>query len=800
MYAGNKILEDKLTDEQIRQFATHYYELLPYRNEETERYQNSRRIAAGDIIQSEYDYITKPVTKEIEVEGVTHEVVLRPPAEIKNIPIVEPGIRVLVSDVQHRPINFQATCVAESLIEEKESRLLQEFNKAMEVNLNQKIMAYQQKQQLIQMQTQAMQEEQDPNVIREISGYLNDLQVILNRESTLTSEEIQQLETFYTKTFKDLKELDVEHILKHHIESQNLRTKFARGFRELLTCGLEAEIYRITVNDSEGEIEYDLVYPENLVYPHIEDVMFIHELPYLKETFYLSRIEAQAFFEELGVEENPIYQYNRHDENEVFVDVNGNFISFNDHQIGSHNLQNENIAIERLCFKVNRNTKTGVVQDYYIAYFFEQEFIYGYEENNVLRDPQNKSKVWHPYAGWCKQPKYSYDSLVWKTRDIQELVNILHYKKTLLIVTSGVQGMIYDLSQKPESMELNELMYYLSNGIGFIETLDGDGRQKNNAFNQFGRFDQSLTGSIQAIDYSITMLKELAAELTGINAIRQGTLRPNDQVGSVQLAYNQSSTATEFYFANHEKVIELALTIGANLGNYVYNKGKVFTYRDKDVVQRLRIPKDRYNSESYVYIKSGVKSNRDLEMIKQAMQMRMAQAPMLDELTAFTEIIEADSVNQARNILLDYANLAEQKIRAQQEQGQAMQQQMQQQEQQLQAQLAQFQAQQEQQKEMLKAQVQQQLAQIKAQAEIQKAQMSMQEEQIKSQTDLQVQQMKSQSDKYSVDMETGVEAAYLEKEYKQINMEAKLQTISMFIERNQKAEEIRFRSKERVKD
>ena len=800
MITDNKILEEKLTDDLIRDYAEHYYELLPYRNEETERYQSSRKIAAGDITQSEYDYITRPVTKEIEVDGHVHEITLRPPAEIKNIPIVEPGIRVLVSDVQNRPINFDATCVSESLIEEKESRLIEEINKALEVSLNQKIMAYQQQQQLIAMQEQVLAEQQDPMMMQQIQAYLSDIKVILNRESSLTSKEIEELETFYNKSFKDLKEIDVEHILKHHIETQHLRVKFSRGFRELLTCGLEAEIYKITVNEAEKNIEYDLVYAENLVYPHVEDVMFLHELPYLKEVFFMSRIEAQSFFDELGVENNPVYQYNRHNENQVFVDTDGNFVAFNNHQIGSHNLRNENVAIEKLSFKVNRKTSTGVVQDYYVAYFYEQEFVYGEEEVHVLRDPQNKSKVWHPYAGWCKQPKYSYDSLVWKTRDIQELVNILHYKKTLLIVTSGVQGMIYDLSQKPESMELNELMYYLSNGIGFIETLDGDGRPKNNAYNQFGRYDQSLTSSIQAIDYSIQMLKDLAAELTGINAIRQGTLRPNDQVGSVQLAYNQSSAATEFYFANHEKVVELALTFGANLGNYVYNDGKVFTYRNKDIVERIRLPKGRYESESYIYIKSGVKSNRDLEMIKQAMQMRMAQAPMLDELTAFTEIIEAESVNTARNILLDYANLAEQKVRAQQEQNQGMQQQIMQQQQQMEQQLAQFNAQQQQQLEMIKGQVQQQIQQIRSQTEMQKAQMSMQEEQMRSQTSLQVQQMKSQSQKYSDDMETGVEAAYLEKEYKQLDMEARLQTISMFIDQNNKAEKIDIRSKERVKD
>ena len=799
MNGFNRIKEDYLTDDEIEMYARHYYDLLPYRNEDGEKYHQSRRIAAGDILQEEYNYITRPVTKEIELEGQIHQVELRPPAEIKNIPIVEPGIRVLVSDVQNRPINFDVNCVSEDVIEQKESMVINDFNKAIEIGLRQKLAAFNQQQQLLAMQQQALQEQQDPQLVQQINEYINEVNNILNRETALTNKELEELEVYFTKTFKDLKELDVEHILKHHIDSCNLNIKFARGFREMLTCGLEAEIYRISVNQNEEKIDYDIVYAENLVYPHVDDLMFLEELPYLKEVFYMSRVDAEMFFENIGVD-NPVDMYHHKDENAVFVDKDGQFVEFNTHQYGNNDLKNENIAIEKIMFKVNRRSNGKIIQDLYEAYFFEEEYKIGMLHQYPLRDPEDLSKVQMPYAGWCKQPKYNYDSLVWKTRDIQELVNILHYKKTLLIVTSGVQGMIYDLSQKPESMELNELMYYLSNGIGFIETLDGDGRPKNNAYNQFGKYDQSLSGSIQAIDYSIQMLKDLAAELTGINAIRQGTLRPNDQVGSVQLAYNQSSVATEFYFANHEAIVEKALSYAANLGNYIYNKGKVFTYRDRNVVQRIRLPKNRYDSNSIIYVKSGVKANKNLEMIKQAMQMRMAQAPMLDELTAFTEIIEAESVNTARNILLNYAELAEQKVRAQQEQGQAMQQQMMQQQQQVEQQLAQFNAQQQQQLEMIKGQVQQQIQQLRSQTEIQKAQMSMQEEQIKSQTALQVQQMKSQSDKYSDDMETGVEAAYLEKEYRQLDMEARLQTISMFIDQNKKAEKIDIRSKERVKD
>ena len=74
--------------------------------------------------------------------------------------------------------------------EQKESMVLNDFNKAIEIGLRQKLAAFNQQQQLLAMQQQALQEQQDPQLIQQINEYINEVNNILNRETALTNKEL----------------------------------------------------------------------------------------------------------------------------------------------------------------------------------------------------------------------------------------------------------------------------------------------------------------------------------------------------------------------------------------------------------------------------------------------------------------------------------------------------------------------------------------------------------------------------------------------------------------------------------
>lgn len=783
----DEIVNNYLSDDDKEMYANHFYTLL--KDGVHKDYDKNRRFASGEIIASDFDYITKPIVKEYEENGSIQRIKLNLPAKIKFIPILEPGIRVLLSDLNNRmaAMAFKAYSTSSSVADENQNRMLDDLKLALEVQIKNKVTAFQQQKQLIQQQGQAIQQE-NPQMAEQIMPMLSQLDTILSRQIGLTNKELEDIEKFYKYTFKDLVEIDTEHILKWHIEDQELKILFERGFKEKLINGSDAEIYHVYVD--ENKVKYRVVYPERLQYNSIEDVIFIKDLPYCKETFSMSILDAKKFFHHKGYEIDDHTTEYGGKESQFTVNPNGEFVNREFSQ-----LDNEATDVEKLFFKVNRKVGNKVIQDLYISYFIHENLICTELEKDVIRNVEESAIVYLPYVGFTRQSKHQGDGLTDKTKDIQELINILWYKKQLLIVTSGIRGMVYDISQKPADMSMSEVIYYTALGIAPVESVNKvSGKPKNGAFNQFGTYDMGLGNSVAVIDASIESLKSLASELTGVNAIRQGTVRPTDQVGSLNLAYNQSASSSEYYFATHEKLVEQVLGFGATLGtNIYYNKGASFTYRNKDIVEKISIPKKRYKGNCKISVESGAKNVKNLSALREAMQMRVSRSPGLDELSAYTKILGSDSIKEAEMILLDFAELAEKKGAMSQQQQQQAQQQFQQQQSQLDQQL-----------EQMRGQIQAQLKEIDSKTKIQIAQIqdstkryeieSMSK--VSSENNVRTNEVK----KYDIDMETAVEMEYLEKEKNELNIEAQLNTVQMFINDNSRRLELSAKSKERVKD
>ncbi|MFK7946411.1 MAG: hypothetical protein AB8G11_02385 [Saprospiraceae bacterium] len=794
---GNGYIEkENLTEEEIRKKANYLYHRLGTSN--ASNYKKHRRIASGKIIQEDFEYITRPIEKEIEENGELKTIKLELPAKMYHLPICEPGIRVLMSDLSDRndAMVFSANSISTNAYDKKANAFLDAYNLGLETQLNNRITAFQQQQQLLQLQQQAIQSG-EVKMAEEVIAQLKTVESVINRQISFSSEELENIEKFYKYKFKDLTEIDTEHIINWHIESQDLKIKLERGFKESLINGSHAELYHVSVNEASKKIEYKVIYPENLRYPLIEDYIYLHELPYISEAFHLSKEDAVKFFEDRGQNISHITELGITGSGgnaDAYVDVNGRFEKWNHESFNNNSPSEDVVTVNKMLFKVNTKKKGAIIQDLYIAYFINDKYVFGHKEEFPLRDIEEKGKVLIPYVGFVNQIKYGGDGLIEKTSDIQEAVNILFFKKMLLIITSGIKGMVYDISQMPTGMDMKEIMYYISNGIAPIQSIDKHGNPKNTAFNQFGNYDMGLSGSIQIIDSSIEFLKILASELTGVNAIRQGTLKPTDQVGSVQLAFNQSSAASEYYFKHHEKLVELMLTFGANLGNYIYyDDGVTFSYRNKDIIERIRIPKKRYKSDCYLYINSGKKDAQNLRIIKEAMQMRTQQSPEVDELTAFAKIIRTTSINDAEQILFDYTELASKKRQAAQEQNQQMMQQLKQQEVELEGRLKQ-----------MESQAKAELEQIKSIAarEIANIQSATKKYEVDNKVAIEKEKMQHSfaETKYKADSERAIESAFLKKETNDTQIEAKLNMMSMFIEDANRKIELKQRSKEKIKD
>ncbi len=183
-------------------------------------------------------------------------------------------------------------------------------------------------------------------------------------------------------------------------------------------------------------------------------------------------------------------------------------------------------------------------------------------------------------------------SLVWDTKDIQKLYNLLNWHRELLLATSGVKGTIMDISQKPEDMSKKEWLYYKKLGVQWIETVKKHGRPIQ--FNQFGSYDDSLSASIQYIDNMLLMLDDVLGNIIGVGRQRQGQVSNSDQVATYQMAIQQNSLITEVIYATHDEIQRRAIEALINLAiKYKFKDGGDFDYQTDNLsMERFKITPD----------------------------------------------------------------------------------------------------------------------------------------------------------------------------------------------------------------
>ncbi len=166
------------------------------------------------------------------------------------------------------------------------------------------------------------------------------------------------------------------------------------------------------------------------------------------------------------------------------------------------------------------------------------------EMDNMPRDVDRKGDTWPPYVGCI--PFYMNGAAVSTVdllKPLQDLKNILWFNTQTAMARAGSKGVMFDVAQIPEGLDLDQVIKYLKNiGIGLIDSKK-DGQQSG--YNQFQTYDMTISDSI--IHY-LTIMDRVDAEMdaiSGINEARQGMQQGASQaVGVTQSALFQSNLAT----------------------------------------------------------------------------------------------------------------------------------------------------------------------------------------------------------------------------------------------------------------
>ena len=143
-------------------------------------------------------------------------------------------------------------------------------------------------------------------------------------------------------------------------------------------------------------------------------------------------------------------------------------------------------------------------------------------------------------------------SVVDSLKNIQILYNIVMYQIELALARSGSKAIVYDVSQKPKNVPLEDVMYHAKNS-GLI--LINSRQEGMSNFNQFQSIDFTLSQSVSQMTNLKIMLEDTADKLTGISAARAGVTKSGDLVGVTERNVMQSTLITAPLFDLHYQVV-----------------------------------------------------------------------------------------------------------------------------------------------------------------------------------------------------------------------------------------------------
>jgi hypothetical protein len=621
-----------------------------------------------------------------------------------------------------------------------------------------------------------------------------------------------------------------------------LRTLFNKAFEEKLVT--DKPVYYVDWLEGQEEPAFQLVRPEYLEYQYSEECDYIEDLGWAVRLRYMSFQQIVAEYGRYLDEEqiNQIkYEMPRlHARSSSNLDTlpDGRYVGFDEKNYHSSTNElypvyqvywKEYVAIPALIKKNNKESKYYSSKPNFMRFLSvdeakkmtntpakrnrlrskrgekievrhrmdlwegirigEETYITLGKRGNAQRDSKNKSDVKLPFIGKNIHRFQQARSLVWETRDIQELINILHYQEELLIALAGVRGIVYDLAQKPDGMSPAEVNYYMRQGIMYIKTVKKNNKKINTSFNQFQTFDQSLSPSVGLIDNMKQSLINLVSMITGIYNNLEGAVANSDQVGTMKMSIQQSSASVETYYQEHEDLIERALTRLANLFESRKDVEHTGTYSLNKVENEIyKVPAGSLNGQFKVLVNAGLKEKEAIDNARQIGLQKLQQGQLQG--SQYLTMLDLDNVHEMR----EYFAEQEEKM----------------------YQLAQ---QSQQANEQARSQAQQQAIQMKAQMDMQLKQMDLQMQDRLKQMDMMLKEKELQlknleieakkeevdkkiaEDRFKTESERDIELRYLDFQKQELAINAHTQRAQILMQDIKNKLEINSkRSKEKIKD
>lgn len=185
------------------------------------------------------------------------------------------------------------------------------------------------------------------------------------------------------------------------------------------------------------------------------------------------------------------------------------------------------------------------ITDIYSAIIINDEYIVDEKlHDRICQDPDT-ADVNLPVFGYSfSNETEQATSPISLTADLQEMYDTLSLHREIAIAIAGAAGIVIDRSLRPTGMEDTEWEYHQKMGRLYIQTRDENGRLRSD-FNQFQRYDNSVTQGITYIDSIMSNIEILMGLIMGVPRQRIGEVTSADQVGTYNASIKQASLVTQ---------------------------------------------------------------------------------------------------------------------------------------------------------------------------------------------------------------------------------------------------------------
>ena len=241
-------------------------------------------------------------------------------------------------------------------------------------------------------------------------------------------------------------------------------------------------------------------------------------------------------------------------------------------------------------------------------------------------------------------------SVVDSLKNIQILYNIVMYQIELAMSRAGGKAMVYDVSQKPKGIPLEDVFYHAKNTGLILINGKQEGMQSSN-FNQFTQVDFTLSQSVSQMVNLKAMLEDTADKLTGISASRAGINKTSDAVGTNERSVMQSTLITAPLFDIHFTVVGDVFNSLAGLMRTAWAKeGRMANIFGDTGMQMFKIDKSSCLEEMGIFVEN---SGKELERKRDLMMLleRYASTGNFDPKSAI-KAVNAESSSEVESILI----------------------------------------------------------------------------------------------------------------------------------------------------